>query len=389
MIWLEAAVAFALLMIVFSTMVSAILEVIHRIFGLRHRGLKKMLENLFNRIIWTRYSKKLTRMAAAKGINIDPDKIREKIREDFVALLSSNPGSLGVDFEETKQWKIFTTSWWVGGNKRDSISTEEFIERFAGSEFGQCLVEEAKASEVELKERVKEISQNFDSFATGAADYFSRRSRFWTLLISIVFAFAINFDAIKVFQTFLVNQKLRDGLIAKSVDIQKAYEVQQKSLEAVKKAYQEKEASEKTTKTEGTTGGTNVDTTTAGKASEDTTAEQDKSVKSPVAKANIEDELEKIKQGTEKIQENISRLTSEGIPIGWKQYSNCKVEKTEDKKDENGKPKDKQGKKVKKDKQDKQTCFFPKTFSGVDYFKWVLSTLLGGVTNRVGRSILV
>ena len=47
-------------------------------------------------------------------------------------------------------------------------------------------------------------------------------------------AFVINFDALHVFQSFLDDQKLRDGLIAKSVQIEEAYHKQQEKLEELK-----------------------------------------------------------------------------------------------------------------------------------------------------------
>lgn len=51
MIWLEAVLAFALTMLVFSTMVSVIVEALLRIAKMRERGFRDMLERLFEDVV--------------------------------------------------------------------------------------------------------------------------------------------------------------------------------------------------------------------------------------------------------------------------------------------------------------------------------------------------
>jgi len=46
--WLNAALTFVLSMIVFSTIVSALTEAVHRIFHMREAGLKRMLEQIYD-----------------------------------------------------------------------------------------------------------------------------------------------------------------------------------------------------------------------------------------------------------------------------------------------------------------------------------------------------
>ena len=73
--WLEAALAFALLLIIFSTIVSTILEMAYRAFGLRHKGLKLMLGHLFDQVIWPRYSGRPVRMGRLNegwGVGVSP-----------------------------------------------------------------------------------------------------------------------------------------------------------------------------------------------------------------------------------------------------------------------------------------------------------------------------
>src|SRR5438105_3120557 len=51
MIWLSAALAFAVTMLILSMIVSTIVETLHRLFGLREKGLRMMLGHLYERVI--------------------------------------------------------------------------------------------------------------------------------------------------------------------------------------------------------------------------------------------------------------------------------------------------------------------------------------------------
>ncbi|MBU1344455.1 MAG: hypothetical protein KKE44_22445 [Proteobacteria bacterium] len=49
MIWIEAIMAFAVTMMAFSTIVSMIVEMLHRIFKLREEKLKMMLDQIYTK----------------------------------------------------------------------------------------------------------------------------------------------------------------------------------------------------------------------------------------------------------------------------------------------------------------------------------------------------
>jgi hypothetical protein len=62
-IWFEAALAFALTMLIFATMVSVIVEAGMRIFLARESGFQRMLEQLFDEMIKPRITDLLERLA--------------------------------------------------------------------------------------------------------------------------------------------------------------------------------------------------------------------------------------------------------------------------------------------------------------------------------------
>ena len=57
--WLEAGLAFAVTMMVFSTMVSVIVETGHRIFRIREKGLQMIMVHVYEDVIWPRLSNHL------------------------------------------------------------------------------------------------------------------------------------------------------------------------------------------------------------------------------------------------------------------------------------------------------------------------------------------
>ena len=57
--WLETGLAFAVTMIVFSTMVSVIVETGHRILRIREKGLQRLMATLYEDVIWPRLSNQL------------------------------------------------------------------------------------------------------------------------------------------------------------------------------------------------------------------------------------------------------------------------------------------------------------------------------------------
>ena len=77
MSWLVAAAAFAVAMMIFSTITSTVTECLHRVFHMRERGLRMMLEQLFDRAVWPRLADQLASTQA-------------EARRHFVAQLTRN-----------------------------------------------------------------------------------------------------------------------------------------------------------------------------------------------------------------------------------------------------------------------------------------------------------
>jgi hypothetical protein len=151
MIWLEAALAFAITMLVFSTMVSVITETFHRMLGLRQAGLRVMLEKLFEEVLWPRAKLRLTETIEEKDISGR----LEKARSDFMKLLTANRGHGQTLLPEFIKLRA---------KEAASLQTIDFMQRLAETEIGQAIADEAEAEKAEFEIYIKDLAQKYDSF---------------------------------------------------------------------------------------------------------------------------------------------------------------------------------------------------------------------------------
>ena len=95
---LEAALAFAITMLVLSLVSSSFVEIIHRIFSMREAGLKHMLGQLFDQVL-VKYVHKhaMAQLAAGAKLPDDVAKLIETTRASFVESMSSNRAPMGVE----------------------------------------------------------------------------------------------------------------------------------------------------------------------------------------------------------------------------------------------------------------------------------------------------
>ena len=87
---LAAALAFSITMLVLAMVVSAFVEVIHRIFSMREAGLKYMLEQMFEQVLKKPIEKFKAEVPAIADKSID------EISASFVERMSSNRAPMGV-----------------------------------------------------------------------------------------------------------------------------------------------------------------------------------------------------------------------------------------------------------------------------------------------------
>lgn len=224
--WLEAAVAFAVIMIVLSTMVSVLTETFHRILRLREDGLTRMVTALYEQVVQPRLAGQLAHVGATAN--------------GFVAQVTST---------RYRPWRTKQARWnWltsllnvlarfvpgtVNAEKLKSLSTLEFVERFAETPAGQALLQETKQRGDDFKrDFLKDLVSKYEAFGENASDYFARRVRLTSVLVSFVLAFALSISVVELFQTLLTDKGVRDAWVAKGEDVAAQWESQQAELQA-------------------------------------------------------------------------------------------------------------------------------------------------------------
>jgi hypothetical protein len=190
--WLEALLAFALTMIVFSTMVSVILEMIYRFLREREKLFVLMLERLFNQVLWPLVQQRLSQLSVAD------------VRKNFVDALARNTAAAEPDAAARRR----------GLQRIDNskLSVLEFAERLAGTDVGKAIAAEGQARVIAI---VNDLAQKYDRFCGGMRSYLSERSLTWTLVISMLLAFALNIDAVVLFRSFVQDENLRHAMVAR------------------------------------------------------------------------------------------------------------------------------------------------------------------------------
>jgi hypothetical protein len=274
--WLEAMLAFALTMVALSTMVTAIMEVFHRFVRSREAGFQVMTQKLFDEVIWPRLGSR-----GSMG--------QDQARTEFIRALTRNPvatTSSGTANGKSrgKLLALIGTVWKGIANtfapdRVAGMSAMEFMERFAGTQIGKTLATEAGDY---VSTAINDLAQKFDRFGAGASQLFYHKARAISVGVSIVLAFAINVDAVRLFQSYLHDQPLRQRVIEKQEQF--------------------------------------------GEKMRDTNATLEKVKSDPKAK-DAQSELDAIKKGLADVQTGIGDLRTLGVPIGHDYYPWCEGKK--------------------------------------------------------------
>ncbi|MGL1956248.1 MAG: hypothetical protein OCD00_02870 [Colwellia sp.] len=171
---LETAFALAISMLIFSTLVSMIVEVIFRILRTKGKNLTFMLN-----IIYEQEVRKRIKPFLNNNENIEtPEKLSTHLE-------SMNGGS-------------------------HTLTSIEFIRRLAETNIGQQLAEHAKGN---IDQIVHQLVTRYDSYGAAASERFRSKSKIITTIVSICLALALNINAIELIKTFQQNQTLTESMI--------------------------------------------------------------------------------------------------------------------------------------------------------------------------------
>lgn len=208
--WLEAALALSVIMMLFSTMVSAIVEVIQRTLSLRHKDLVTMIKHVYTQEVHPRIKDKSVESVTAftdrlTNSLIGNNELHCSNTELCVASIQSNSAKRNSLFA----WfaDLFTF-------KQTSISLEEFVTRFAKTEAGAQTYEYAKQKGEEyLDIYLNDLASRYEEYGEQTRQYFQRRASFVSFVVSIAMALALNLNVVNVFNDLLTDKAMRQIII--------------------------------------------------------------------------------------------------------------------------------------------------------------------------------
>lgn len=216
---LDAALAFAITMLILAMVVTTLVETLHRLFGLREKGLAILLGNFYDRVLFARSG------GVLRGTGD---------RRAFIEMMTINRGPVGkapmtgqdrrLNVDSTAEDRKFL-NWIWSGRRLGSLSLMAFMERLGSSDYGAQLVTQASnAGEKGIEWVLKDVAQKFDAFGAEASEYFEARARLLSVIVGFVLAFAINVNAITLFETFMKRPDVTKAVIARGDSVTKSYE---------------------------------------------------------------------------------------------------------------------------------------------------------------------
>jgi hypothetical protein len=272
---IEAALAFAITMLVLSLTCSSFVEILHRVFLMREAGLKYMLEQLFDQIL-ARYVRPAIEEQQTskieKAVSDDPsvtaanknaviesrlkaevDALLKTTRQGFLDQMTANRAPMGADPKATPSngtGGTASNSWgfnlW-GGRDLAAMNASEFMERLGSMDLGDLIKRANDAANAQAQQLgaaaadtvdaiLKDLTQKFDAFGKEASTYFEGRARLLSVGVAIALAFAVRVDAIELFNTYLRDPNARNNVIEQTKAVTAQYQAAKDAAEALKTA---------------------------------------------------------------------------------------------------------------------------------------------------------
>jgi hypothetical protein len=191
MSWLQAALAFALVMLVLSTIVTILLEGCYRVFQVRESGFRLMMERIFDDVLKPRVGH------ALRGVTVD------EARERFLDAVTHNQGYSG-------KTNPLRAAFAQSANLK-SMTMMQFADRLADTDVGKAI---ARTGEQHIENFINDLSQKFERFGEASSQRFKAQAQFWCVCVSLALAFVANVDAVRLFQDLVRNQELTGAVIA-------------------------------------------------------------------------------------------------------------------------------------------------------------------------------
>ena len=171
---LQIALALAVSMLIFATLATMVVEMVHTIVNSRRRGLKKMLGALYD-------SEVKERLNAALETNGPIDS-----KQDFINKITLNTGQAKFPADT-------------------SVTTMEFVRRLAQTDIGKSI---AKRAETEIDVLIDEFAGQYEEYGRQASQLFRRNAEVGSVIVSVFVALLLNINVLVIFKAFQDSEEL-------------------------------------------------------------------------------------------------------------------------------------------------------------------------------------
>ena len=231
---LESAMAFAVVMIIFSTIVTGLVEAILRLLALRQKALGRAIKALLEKEVQPALVKALAEAKKTKtGLDAALDtaeKWHGKVA-GIVTDFTANP--LGDDAAKKNP------GWWDRRLRNiDELTTYSFLQRLAKSDMAEVI---AELDDDQLSAYLANISRTYERYVAASHELYRKWSYVVTTVAAMVFAVAYNVEAGRVYVHLMDDPATRASLIEQA---DQAMEENRKAVQSLQVLLGEFEAQE-------------------------------------------------------------------------------------------------------------------------------------------------
>jgi hypothetical protein len=280
---LESAMAFAVVMMILSTLVTGIVETIFTFLGTREKTLQQAIQALFQQVIWPRLGNTLAGMGVEPAEPNAGPTPQEHHRDKFVSEMTDN-----LVFAEDGRGAVVGRLSNLNKTKIDTLTVLSFAERLGKSHVGKAVVAEGEA---EIALLVQDFARTYERFCRAASEVFRKKAHSTAVFVSLVLAFTANIDASRVLKQLVENPDVRLSFIEQADEARTNNEAAVAHLAGIEKSLAE------------ATGNPQRDPAAATKELADLQAQ--------------------VRETTDQVRATVGTLEEEGLAVGWKYFPYC------------------------------------------------------------------
>lgn len=199
---LEGVMAFAVVMIILSTIVTGIAEALIRLFATRQQVLADAVSSFFRNEVVPRLTAQIGSAYAGKSA---PEIVDALTREMVL-----NPLAATVE----KKTEVGRYSWWRRLNHGiEKLSTYSFLQRLAKTKLGRELKDMAEAEKMEV---LTDLSRTYERYVAASNEIFRKYAHVVTTCVAVLLCFGANIDAGRVFDHLMNSPDARASLVAQA-----------------------------------------------------------------------------------------------------------------------------------------------------------------------------